>query len=568
MEGCVMVDVNPDDFEADDPADASQWGGTGRGNGAGQTGPKGSGPKFVWPTPLDFLTDPHGEAPELQHQHIPPAINDFVFDTAARMGVDPTSVALASIVSCASVASDNWRVQPKRYDYYWTENPRLWGAIVGNPSIMKTPVINAATRPIDLMDAEARAEYADEMRVYKQQLRLAKADKSGQTPEPIHPKLKRYLIEGATVEAITEVLRDDDEARQQAPARKVLSRHNEMSEFFANLDRYRAGGTGGGDRGAYLRLYDGGRYTIDRIGRGAFSTTNWSAGFLGGVQPGPIQKIAQKSAEDGLLMRFLYTVPGPQAAGIDRRPSTETQERYTALFPAMAALSPHRAPDGEHFQAVVFHADAHQHREAVDDTIRIMTLMPDTSPQLLAAYGKWPGMFARVALTFHLIELAHAAANNVRAPSTHMVITEETARRAATFMLEIALPHLLRAHKLMFSTEQTGHASWIAGYILAEHLDRITSRDVVRAYRALKAPEARDELTTVMASLTTIGWLEPEIPTNPMKPVNVWAVNPAVHVLFAARAEREKTRRDKAREAIAAHSEALRRKQAEQEDGE
>ena len=134
-----------------------------------------------------------------------------------------------------------------------------------------------------------------------------------------------------------------------------------------------------------------------------------------------------------------------------------------------------------------------------------------------------------------------------------MVISEQTARRAAAFMLEIALPHLLRAHRLMFSTTQTGHAQWIAGYIFAERLDRITSRDVVRVYRALKAPEAKNELEAVMASLVTLGWLEPELPTNTAKPVNAWAVNPAVHVKFADRAERERARRDKAREDLAAY---------------
>ncbi len=466
-------------------------------------------------------------------------------------------------MSCASVASDNWRVQPKRHDYSWTENPRLWGAIVGEPSILKTPVIRAATRPIDLLDAEARAHHAEDMRIYKQQLRLAKADKSGATPEPVHPKLNRYLIEGATVDAISEVLRDDREAYQCAPARKVLSRHDEMSEFFAGLDRYHPGGKGGSDRGAYLRLYDGDRYTVDRIGRGTFAIPNWSACFLGGIQPGPIQNIAKTAAEDGLLQRFLYAVPGPQEAGVDRKPDTKAQNQYNALFPALAALSPPRTPDGKHFQTVVFHADAHQHREAVDAMIRIMTLMPDTSPQLLSAFGKWPGMFARIALTFHLIELANAAANNITPPYYSLVITEETSRRAADFMLDIALPHLLRAHRLMFSTKQTGHASWIAGYILAEQLDRITSRDVVRAYGALRAPEARDELIDVMASLTTIGWLEPETPTNLMKPVNAWQVNPAVHVMFAPRHEREKARREKAREDIAAHIAALKRKQVE-----
>ncbi len=266
-----------------------------------------------WPHPLDFLADGDAVPPDLQAEHIPAALFPFVVDTAERMGVDATSVALGCIVACASVLSDDWRIQPKRHDYTWTESPRLWAAIVGDPSILKTPVINACTRPVDKLDADARRRHAEAMRIYKQRLREAKADKSGTTPEPVHPRLDRYLIEGATVEAISEVLRDDDDATQRAPARKVLSRHDEMTEFFGNLDRYKAGGKGGGDRGAYLRLFNGGPYTIDRIGRGAFTVPNWSACFLGGIQPGPIQRIAKDAAEDGLLQRFLYVVPERKA---------------------------------------------------------------------------------------------------------------------------------------------------------------------------------------------------------------------------------------------------------------
>jgi hypothetical protein len=517
-------------------------------------------PDFVWPTPHDFLTDPNSEAPELRHHHIPEAINDFVFDIAARMGVDPSSVALSCIVAAASVASDDWQVQPKRRDYSWVESPRLWGALLGPPSIMKTPVIAACTKPIDKLDAAARNRHAEDMRTYKQQMKAAKADKSGGTPEPIHPKLDRYLIENTTTEALSEILRGDDDARQRAPARKVLCRHDEMSEFFANLDRYNAGGKGGGDRGAYLRLWNGGRYSVDRIGRGSLSAPNWSATFLGGMQPGPIQKIAKSTAEDGLLQRFLYVVPGPQAPGLDRKPATSASDRYNALFPVLVAMQPPKTPDGKHTQVVVLHADAHQHREAVETRAEVLSMLPDTSPQLLAALGKWPGQFARLALTFHLIEIADARATNTTAPYP-MVIQEQTARRAAAFMLDITLPHLLRAHRMMFSTTQTGHAEWIAGYILAERYERITSRDVVRAYGPLRPPEAKDELAAVMTSLVTLGWLEPETPANPVKPVHAWAVNPAVHVRFADRAEHEQERREKARAALAAHFEALKRSQ-------
>jgi hypothetical protein len=69
----------------------------------------------------------------------------------------------------------------------------------------------------------------------------------------------------------------------------------------------------------------------------------------------------------------------------------------------------------------------------------------------------------------------------------------------------------------------------------------------VRVYRVMKAPEAKDELAAVMASLVTIGWLEPEAPTSLVKPINTWIVKPAVHVLFAERTEREQVGRQKAR---------------------
>lgn len=288
---------------------------------------------------------------------------------------------------------------------------------------------------------------------------------------------------------------------------------------------------------------------------------NWSACFLGGIQPGPIQRIAKDTAEDGLLQRFLYAVPGMQGPGVDRAPDGVAQRRYAGLFPALAASHPPRAPDGEHTQVVAFHTDAHEYRKRIDHMARAMAALPDTSTRLKSALGKWPGIFARVALTFHLIDVADANAGGTMAPYT-LVVPADTARRVASFMLDIALPHLLRADALMFSTAQTGHARWIAGHILAHGLQRIASRDVVQAYGALRSPECKAELADVMASLVTVGWLEPEIPTNPVKPVSAWKVNPTIHVLFAAKADRERERRDEVRENLAAHVDALRRHRA------
>jgi hypothetical protein len=147
-----------------------------------------------------------------------------------------------------------------------------------------------------------------------------------------------------------------------------------------------------------------------------------------------------------------------------------------------------------------------------------------------------------------------------------MVVQEPTARRVADFMQEILLPHLLRADTLMFSSVQAVHARWIAGHILASKYERVTSRDITRAYPALRAPECRDELANVMASLVTVGWVEPETPKNPMKPVHAWIVNPSVHIIFAERAAREDTARKKARDELTEIFGALRQNREDTDD--
>ncbi|MGK7870970.1 DUF3987 domain-containing protein [Falsiroseomonas sp. E2-1-a20] len=517
-----------------------------------------------WPEPINFLADVDlTAAPMLQRHHLPDVLADFAFDTAGRMGVDPSAVALAEVVACASVISDDWRLQPKIHDTTWTENARIWGAIVGDPSILKTPVIKAVTAPIDVIDAQARDRHAEAMRTYRSAVATAKADKTPPEAWPPMPKLDRHLIEGTTVEALSEALRDDDEAKQRAPAGKVMVRQDELSEWLASFDSYRGGGKGGADRGAYLRLYNGGRFVVDRIGRGTFAIPNWSACVLGGVQPEPIQRIARDAADDGLLQRFCYVVPAAQGDGEDREPDQKALARYHALFPVLSSFRPSGSFPGAQGRPVVLHAKAHDHRLAIDQLIKAQVGMPDTSSRLKAAFGKWRGLFARIALTFHLVTIADARARGEQAPVAE-VLSEDTARRAEAFMRGVLLPHLLRAEGLLFLTPQTGHSRWIAGHILASEAaqatGRITLRDVTRAYQPLRSPERRRELLACMEALETMAWLLPEVPANPARQPAAWAVNPKLYTILAAEALAERERRKQARAEV---TEAARRNRQE-----
>ena len=86
----------------------------------------------------------------------------------------------------------------------------------------------------------------------------------------------------------------------------------------------------------------------------------------------------------------MYCVPGGCPPGLDRKPDPHAVHRYAALFPILAALHPTRSVDGDP-AAVVLHEQAHQHREDINALTRAMMALPDTSPRLQAALGKWPG---------------------------------------------------------------------------------------------------------------------------------------------------------------------------------
>ena len=511
-----------------------------------------------WPEPVDILADSDTGAPILTADHVPPSLWPFIHDTAERMGVATSSVALAAVVSCSAVISEEWHIQPKQNDYLWTEQARLWGAIVGPPSIMKSPVIKAATEPVAKLDRDARKTWADAIAVYKVSLKAWKALKDTTEPEPQPPRKARHIVESVTIEALQEVLRDDPDGRMTAPLGKVLCRQDELSGFLAGMDRYSTGGKGGtAEQAAWLQTYNGGDYTVDRIGRGSFSAASWSVCVLGGIQPEPIQRIATRADQDGMLQRFMYDVPAPQSGGLDRAPDYPAIVAYRDLFPALAALRPARTGDAHNrHEVVVLHRDVHPVREDINTLAVVMANMPNASKQLQSALGKWPGTFARLCLTYHLIEIAAARVRGDIGPPPG-VVSAQTAARVRRYMRAVLAPNTLRADAIMFSSRQSEHAAWIASYILAGKLAVITAREIAKDYRALKAPEQRDTLDSTMDSLCRLCWLEADVPANPVKPPTRWRVNPNVHIRFAARAEAERKRRDAVREAIAAHVASL-----------
>ncbi|MBV8869393.1 MAG: hypothetical protein JOY65_08255, partial [Acetobacteraceae bacterium] len=150
----------------------------------------------------------------------------------------------------------------------------------------------------------------------------------------------------------------------------------------------------------------------------------------------------------------------------------------------------------------------------------------------------------RLCLVYHLVEVVDRAAGGTPDPLSPHEVPEAVAEKAAAMMCQIILPHWQRAERVMFNTEQAGHARWVAGYILSRGLGHIDEREVLRAYRALGTPEKSRERREVLDALTRMDWLELKDPDGSSRRTPRWRVNPRVHALFAERAARERRRRE------------------------
>lgn len=462
-------------------------------------------------TPLDLwgIFSP----PELPIGLLPSELEDFARQQGELMGCNAGGLASAMLAVCAAAIPDHVQIRVKRYDQGWTEPARIWVALVGMPSTKKSPIINAASRPLSAIDARLCQEYAAAMLHYEA---LSKEDQKAASK----PKRLRIKIEDATIEAAQEVLKDSPGG--------VLCLQDEMSGWFGAMDKYSGGGRGAAkDRAFWLQAFNGGAYSVDRIGRGSSFVPNLSISLLGGIQPDAIRKVAADAVDDGLLQRIFPIILPPANVGVDA-PRPLSTHKYKTLIDRL-----HQLP-ATHF---VFSDEAQEIRNRLEHEHLKLQAIELLNPKLAAHVGKYDGLFARLCVIWQAIE----------APSVNAV-SEATATRVATFLHKFFLPHAVAffAGTLGFSKRQ-GDVEAVAGFILAHGKQVLSRRDVMRGDRKMRDLEA-EGATKVLEQLEALGWLT-EMP-GPRSSSSRWTVNPRCHELFAKKGQEELARRNEAKAII------------------
>jgi hypothetical protein len=459
------------------------------------------------------------DPPSLPRGMLPDLIERYAVSQGYAMGADIAGIAVAALTVCAAAIPDGVQLQVKRHNIGWLESARLWVALVGPPSTMKSPILAAAVRPLRTIDSEMARQNSEARAKYDK----LPADERKQTDPP---KQTRLMLQDTTIEAAQEVIKDSPDG--------VLCYQDEMSGWFGSMDKYSGARGASKDRAFWLEAFNGAPHSVHRIGRGSVYIPNLSVCVLGGIQPEPIRKLADECMDDGLLQRLLPVILQPAVEGRDEPMSEEVME-YNRLIRTLHEMAPPTAP-------LKFDDGAQQLRQELERKHLMLLSCEALNKKLASHIGKYNGIFARLCVTFHCVD--HAGE---RLPA---YITEATARRAAGFLHGFLLPHALAFYSgTLGLSDDHERLSAVAGYILAHKLERITNRDVQRGDRTMRDLVKKD-IDGIFDQLDALGWITRVPAKRPTDPPHA-IVNPAVHVKFAERARVEAERRANTREILA-----------------
>jgi putative DNA primase/helicase len=384
------------------------------------------------PEPLPSLPD----VKAFDYAYLPTTLRDYVKDISERMQCPPDFAAVGAIVMIASIVGRKVSIRPMKNND-WTVIPNLWGTVVGNSGIMKSPTLSEVLSPIKKLQAlafdefnNAKAEYETNSELIKIQNSVAKSNarkavkdsnsagtlkilKPEETPDAENepPILKRYMTNNATYEAFGELLIENPNG--------LLVEADELIGLLKQLD------SNGQEvaRSFYLTAADGDQpYTFDRIMRGkGLHIPALCLSIIGGIQPGVLAEYVRQATSggigaDGLLQRFglmVYPDINPEWEEVDRYPDKEARDSVTRLVEKLDGLKPFEigaeedAYDGVPFLRFDGEAQAlfSEWRGKLEQRLR----SGEEHPAIVSHLSKYRKLIPSLALIFHLCDTGHGA---------------------------------------------------------------------------------------------------------------------------------------------------------------
>lgn len=501
------------------------------------------GGELPWmePRPLPPIAAP---VPTLPDGLLPAPLRPWLADVAERVSIPLEFVAAPAVVALGSVVGRTVAIRPMARDD-WQNPANLWGGIVGPPGTMKTPAISEALRPLRRLAVEARTRFegaeatrqADleafgaKRKAMRQRLELAAKKGDEVDLSRFRDQLKdlkaeedageirerRFTTSDATIEKLGMLLNENP--------RGLLVVRDELTGWLRGLDREDRAQ----DRAFYLESWNGtGAFTVDRIGRGTLHVEALSLSVVGGIQPGRLSAyvrgaIGGEEDADGLLQRFQVLVWPDEFGdwrGVDRWPEKEARERAFRIFDRLAhldacAFGAESAEEDLPFLRFDHDAQGLFIEWRYDLERRIRSDEVKAAPAFEAHLAKYRSLFPKLALIFHLVDVADGARSGS--------VTLKAAQLAA------AWTEFLESHaRKVYAEELAGGVS--AAHALAEKITRgkvtdgMAVRDIGR--REWSGLRTSGRVFEAAETLEGLGWLRAETVDTGGRPSDVLRLHP------------------------------------------
>lgn len=477
-----------------------------------------------WLDPLPITTTIRPVIP-LTVDMLPVSLRPWLCDIAERMKCPLDFVAASSVVMLSSLIGTRLTIKPKHRDD-WTVVPNLWGAVVGDPSAMKTPSVTEVLKPLNRLVAGARQECEQLMHQYEVEAiqceiqkkvfqaqevdRLkgkAVTDPVAFPDPPAKPVERRYMTNDATIEKLADLLNENPTG--------LLQYRDELIGLFAGWDRPGREP----DRAFYLEAWTGsGEATIDRIGRGTTHVKNVCLSLLGGIQPSKLLGYLQAATgyeNDGFVQRLQLAVYPDKAAWSygDDYPDKAARDRAFTLIQAIAEADfkniGYDADEYNKFAYTRFDADAQEiFRQWLIDW-ETNVLQTETG-LLLEHLTKYRSLMPSLALIFHVVNCYDVQTDSSTSDKT---LVSFKAATMAVRWCEYLMSHARRIYGLL-DTMHTVAAKELLRHIKAGDLkDGFKAREVQQ--KGWSSLRTADAVELALVELVNCHWLRDLQPDNP-----------------------------------------------------
>jgi hypothetical protein len=435
---------------------------------------------------------------------LPSSIKHFVTTQSEIIGCDKSALAMSVLAAISGALDHRFALKLMRYGNWWA-SPRLWVLLVGPPSIKKTPIFNAATDNLDRLQSSNRIKYKNDLDEYVKA--GGKAD-DFEMPEP-----PRYVAYDVTTEKLGMLLGNQD--------RGLLIKRDELAGWIGSMEKYSNSRGASADRGFWLKAYDGGPYTVDRVSREDVYINNLSCSIIGGIQPARLAEL-QGLTTDGLLQRFITIMVNGSKLPLDRQGTSEAA-KYAQLMHRLINLAPRKL-----FLADDAYTPMEQLRQHLFD-------LGQAAGSLHEGFQGFIGKLDGIAGNLALVLAIAGDPDRTEGAQVGAAAVED----ASTLVRDFFIPHAFEFYRTADQAAGGDRLQRLASWILTSGKDRIVPSDLTTNVADMRGLGLWD-VNLRVSPLVAGGWLTP---CEPGPVCKAWTVNPQVHEFFRERAQQEDRRK-------------------------